>query len=219
MQKHTIFHPFSWRPLRVGGLLWVCLIGSPASADIIDRVLAVVGSRVIMLSDVRAVTELGVMEIGPTDDPEAEALSRLIDRTVVLTEANRFLVPEPESATIAARVEAVRTRHATVDAFQAAMAAVGMTDGRLRRFVRDDLRIESYLRQRFTAAARPTDAEAARHYREHEAEYRRDDRTLPFDEVREVARADLLEQRRQQLIAAWIERVRSSVVVTRLDRP
>lgn len=172
-----------------------------------------------MLSDVRAVTELGVMEIGPTDDPEAEALTRLIDRTLVLTEANRFLVPEPGPSAIAAHVEAVRTRHATAEAFRAAMEAVGMTDDRLRRFVRDDLRIESYLRQRFASAARPTDAEAARYYREHEVEYSRDGGMLPFDEVREVARAALLEQRRQQLIAAWIERVRSSVVVTRLDRP
>ena len=193
------------------------LLTAPLSADIIDRVLAVVGEHVIMLSDVRAYSELGLIRPDTGDDPQPEVLTQLIDRTLILGEVNRFVVSEPAPVSIDRRYGELRAALATDDAaFEDALRSVGLTEISLRQIIRDDLRIDSYLRQRFASAARPTDAEAARYYREHEDVYSRDGVTLPFDEVSEIARADLLEERRLQLIDDWLGRVRRRVVVRRL---
>ena len=64
--------------------IWVAsAIMLHARTDIIDRVVAVVGSDVIMLSDVRTVTTFGLI---PDARNETDVLTRLIDRALILAE-------------------------------------------------------------------------------------------------------------------------------------
>ena len=90
-----------------------------ARTDILDRVLAVVGSDVIMLSDVRTVTTFGLM---PDAHNEADVLTQLIDRALILGEVNRFIVPEPGVGVIEARLDDLRSRFPTPEAFLDALA-------------------------------------------------------------------------------------------------
>ena len=190
------------------------MLALPVRADIIDRVLAVVGGDIIMLSDVRAVTTLGLM---PDARDEPDVLSRLIDRTLILAEVNRFVVPEPDAAVVEREVAVLRARLGSPDRFREALETVGLTAMSVARLVRDKRRIDSYLTQRFGSAVQPTEAELARFYRDHDDRYAVGGEPQPFEVVREQVRSDLQEERRQALIADWVGRLRLRVTVTRLE--
>ena len=126
---------------------------SVVHAETIDRVLAVVNGSVITLSDVIAARDLGIVSPGNAADPIRAILSSLIDRTLELSEVDRYAPPEPTAAALAREVEIVRARFPTAAAFDAALARCGMDLSRLREMLREDLRIREYLDQRFVAAA------------------------------------------------------------------
>jgi hypothetical protein len=123
-------------------------------AEIIDRVLAVVGGIVITQSDASAAFELGLVTIDPTDDPLASALSKLIDRQLMLAEVERYAPPDPPADAVDRLLQSIRARFASPDAYAAALNRSGIDDARLRRTLRDQLRIEAYLDQRFTSERR-----------------------------------------------------------------
>jgi len=183
-----------------------------ARADIIDRIVAVVGPDVIMLSDVRAVTTLGLMPDAADDEA---VIAQLIDRALILAEVNRFIVPEPGIDLITSDIADVRRRFPTLEALAAALATVGLTEAGLARVVRDNRRIDSYLSQRFGSTVQPTEAELAQFYRERASRYSVGAALQSFDQVREQVRRDLQEERRQALIADWVSRLRARVTITR----
>jgi hypothetical protein len=123
----------------------------PVRADeVIDRVLAVAAGDIIMLSDVRAAHDLGLVQIGADDSTQA-VLSTLIDRALMLDEVERYAPAELSDADVDRAVDAVRTRFASGPAFDAALARVGLEPSQLRDLLRQDLRLRAYLDQRFTA--------------------------------------------------------------------
>jgi hypothetical protein len=124
-----------------------------AHAEVVDRVLAVVGGELIMLSDVNAARDLGLVMPGSVGDPIREVLSRLIDRELQVTEVERYAPREPTSEEVDAEVRIVRTRFASQEAFDAVLARSGIDLQRLRERLREDLRIRVYLDQRFSTAA------------------------------------------------------------------
>ena len=185
-----------------------------ARTDILDRVLAVVGSDVIMLSDVRTVTTFGLM---PDAHNEADVLTQLIDRALILGEVNRFIVPEPGVGVIEARLDDLRSRFPTPEAFLDALAKVGMTETSLARALLKGWQVENYLEQRFGSTVQPTEAELARYYRGRINQYSIGGETQPFDQIRDQVQRDLHGERQRTLIADWIARLNLRVKVTRLD--
>lgn len=145
--------PLAARLLRVLVIACVCalVLGRGASAEVIDRVLAVAGGEVILLSDVRAAETLGLVDARDAADSTGVILSRLIDRTLVLDEVNRYAPPEPEPAAIDDDVRIVRDRFATAAEYETALADVGLDEALLREMVRQNLRIRAYLDQRFAS--------------------------------------------------------------------
>jgi len=119
-------------------------------AEIIDRIMAVVGGQPITLSDVNAalVFHLAQPPAG-TGDPLAYVLDRLIDRTLRLAEVDRFQPPEPAPVEITLRIEELEQRAGSPAAFAKALAVTGATREQLSRHIRDDLRMATYLNQRF----------------------------------------------------------------------
>jgi len=119
--------------------------------EIIERVLAVAGGDLIMMSDVRAARELGLIDPGTAGDPDREVLTRLIDRALVLAEVDRYQPPEPAADAVDAQLAAIRGRFSSSDALNAALTRLGLDQDRLREQVREDLRIRAYLDQRFAS--------------------------------------------------------------------
>src|SRR5262249_29138765 len=76
--------------LCFGGCCLALVAGTAiVSAETIDRVLAVVGGQVIMLTDVTAARDLGLQAADTAADPVRAILSKLIDRELILAEVDR----------------------------------------------------------------------------------------------------------------------------------
>ena len=129
-----------------------CLFPARGSAEVIDRVLAVVSGSLITLSDVNAAHDLGLVTPRPSGDPIREVLSQLIDRELQLAEVDRYAPPEPSAVDVDREVQAVRLRFPSAEAFEAVLARSGIDLAHLRETMRENLRIRGYLAQRFSAS-------------------------------------------------------------------
>ena len=166
----------------------------PVRAEVIDRVLAILPGQIVTLSDVEAALDLGVVEVPSGPDRIAAGLTALVDRMLMLNEVRRVAPPEPSAAAIDARVARIRERLGTPAAMARVLAARGLDEKVVRLFAADDLRLTSYLAERFSGAAQPTD-----------------------DEIRqagESARQRLTDERRRALIEAWTAELRRRADVT-----
>lgn len=193
-------------------MIMMMMMSSAVSAQIIDRVLAVVGGEPITLSDVTAAMRLGLVEATRAkEDPTRAALNSLIERQLQIVEVNRYLPPEPTDAEIEARLAQIRARFQQ-GAFEAALAETGVTLAQLRARVRDNLRIETYLVQRFGAGYQPSEEEVLRYYLA--SDFTRNGVARPYTEVREEVRRRLIEDRKAALIRDWIAGLRRRADVT-----
>jgi hypothetical protein len=183
------------------------LCSAAPRGEVIDRVLAVVAGDLILQSDVRAARDFGFVTVDAASDAEAEVLRRLIDRSLVLAEVDRFAPPEPDAAAVDREVQAVRGRFATPQQLAEALARAGINEPHLREIVRQNLRMAAYLSQRFTFGP-PSEDELGRYYREHSARFIRDGALVPFETVRpEIVQAVAAESR-GVLVDEWLEGLR-----------
>ena len=203
--------------LRVpcGVMALVLAVSALARAQIIDRVLAVVDGEIITLSDVRAALRFQLVPADVSSDPIAAALQRLVDRRLMLAEVERYAPGEPAAEAIDAGMGAIAARFPDALAFEIALNQSVMSRDELRRFVRDSLRSESYLRQRFATLSQPAEQDLASYYREHVADFTATGVLRPLDEVREQVRERVAAERRAAFVRDWLEglRRRGNVVI------
>jgi hypothetical protein len=137
----------------VAGLIAASVAPAWAQAPVvIDRILSRPNGEIITQSDVWQAVELQML-------PEAAgsfdaALRAIENRRLILTEVNRLPVREPAATEIDRRRAAWAARlGVTEPALDARLARSGMTVAGLDTWLRNDLRIETYLDQRFSATA------------------------------------------------------------------
>ena len=175
-------------------LFALCATSVAVRAEVIDRVLAILPGQIITLSDVEAALDLGLVEAPASADRVAGGLSAVIDRVLMLNEVRRVAPPEPSRAAVDERVARIRQRFGTPAELSSVMAARGLDETVVRLFAADDLRLASYLNERFSAAAQPTDEE--------------------IRQAGESARQRLADERRRTLIGAWTAELRRRADVT-----
>jgi hypothetical protein len=197
------------RGIARGVVLLVCALGAAgARAEIVDRVLATVGSQVITLSDLRAVQTFGVLPSGATARTPAEILDALVDHVLMFGEVQRFVAPEPDRALVDRRMSQIRAAFPDAEAYEQALARTAMTESRLRSLVAATLQVDAYVEQRFGAPGPPPADEVRRYYTDHPAEFTRGGRLLPFEEARAQAQDRLLAARQRTLVTQWLDRLR-----------
>ena len=167
-----------------------------AKAEIIEKVLAIMPGQIITLSDLEAALDLGLVE-APAGDRQTGGLTLLVDRLLMLNEVRRVVPPEPTAAAIDARIARMRARFGSAGEFSRVLEARGVDEAVLRIYAADDLRLASYLDERFSAASQPTDEEVR--------------------QSGEAARPRLAAERRQSLVGAWIADLRRRADVTILQ--
>jgi hypothetical protein len=139
---------------------WGTAASAPAQDVMIDRVLATVDTHVITLSDVRGVRALGLVAAGTPGEATGAVLDALIDRRLVLAEVERYQPPEPDPAAVERGVAAVRAAHAA--SYESALLTSGLDEGFVRQWVRNELRIETYIAQRFAGGRSTRQPSASR---------------------------------------------------------
>lgn len=185
--------------------LMLALSGA-VEVQIIDRVLASVGGRLVTASDVRAAREFGLVpSAGPAADDRA-VLEQLVDRSLILDEVERYAPPEPREAEVRRQYETIRQKFATPGEFESAIRSTGMDEAALLQWLRNDLRIRAYLDQRFAAVIEPGPGDLEQYVRRIRS--RPDQASLSETEATRLARELARTERREALIAEWIQGLR-----------
>ena len=192
-------------------MTFALLLGGMSSAaaaqphELIERTMAIVGGQAVTLSDARAAITFKLVDVGGSVAPEQTATARLIDRELMLREVRRYAPPAPTEAAIDARLGEIGAGFSAAS-FARALEISGLSEARLRAWVRDDLRTQAYLAQRFVTASAPTDGEVASAYAQQKEEFDRTGTTLEL--AAPVLRERLIASRRRELIADWVADLR-----------
>lgn len=182
-----------------------CAAPAPAQDVVIDRVLATVEAHVITLSDVRAVSTLGLVPERTVAAGQDAVLQALIDRVLVLAEVDRYMPPEPAEAAIERGVD--RVRASRPGSYRSALATSGLDEAFVRLWVRSELRIEGYLAQRFAGVVEPGEEDVVAWRRAHESDAR------SMDDA--AVRAAVSAERRAALVREWVDGLRARATITR----
>ena len=197
----------------------MALGGLRAHAEVIDRILATVGGGLILQTDAVAVVRLGFVTVPEGRNPLQWAMDRLIERRLMLVEVDRYGPPEPELQEIDRRMHAIDERIGSGVRLDAILRETGLSVEQLRLYVRDDLRIEAYIQQRFGATFQPSEEEIVSYYKEHAAEFTQDGKLLPFGQVRDQARAAVVAELRAGAVREWLAGLRRRAEVNVLYLP
>lgn len=176
----------------------VGLAGLAPQAVLVDRLVAIIGEQAITWRDVEAARLLGSI---PPDGSPREAVERLVTRELMHAEVERLAVAPPIAAAVDERLDRARQRAGGPEAFARSLAALGLSETRARQWVADDLAIDVYVDQRFTAAAQPTDVEVTN-------EATAGGRAATPDALAE-ARRRLVQTRRTALVNDWLAGIRA----------
>jgi len=194
----------------------VTLLAEGLSAEVIDRVVAIVDGHLITLSDVRTVAALGLIEqSGATPgDPEREPIvERLIDRVLVLQEVDRYAPAPPDDKTVDARVASIAEKNGSPARLEEKLQSFGVSAAWLRHWVTDALRIQTYVDQRFANVVQPTDEDVEAYFREHAGEYANKD--VSAGPVQAAARAEIVAARRRAVLTEWVTGLRRRAEILR----
>lgn len=196
-------------------VIWLAVEGTvPVNAqEIIDRMLAVVAGDLIMMSDVAAAIEFGLVPQTTGADVTRTVLSQLIDRSLMLAEVERYAPPEPSREAVDREFLSVTQRFSSVDAFTDALTRYGIDESSLRATLRANLRLRAYLEQRFTTVP-PLDEEIAEYYRAHRDRFMRDGQSQPLDAVRADVVQALALDRRQSMVSEWLSGLHRRATIT-----
>jgi len=189
-----------------------CILNySTADAQqLLDRVLARIGTEAITQTDVEALVEFGLIEARSPTVPAA--VQQAIDRLLILKEVTRFPSAGPPAADVEQQLAAMKAR--VGDRLGQMLQITGLDEDRLRGLARDTLRIRSYLQQRF-GFAQVGEEEARKYFEAHREEFTRNGMPLTFEEAAAEARQRAAATRVQGAVSLWLQdlRVRSDVAL------
>ena len=213
------------RRVSVGTLLLMALAAFAARAEIVDRIVAVAGSRVITWSDLAAEGRYQAFLAneeppGPEElaRPEIQGpiLTRLIDQR--LLEQDRDVLPfiPPDESETDHKLDDLRGKFPTPEAYRQAMARARLTEADLLARVERETNLMSFVDRRLRPQVRLDALETELYYHEtFEPELRRKGQTeIPeLAEVREKIENILAEQQMNVRLDQWVRDLRARMGV------
>ncbi|MBI3896628.1 MAG: hypothetical protein HY313_11930 [Acidobacteria bacterium] len=190
----------------------------PLRAEIIDRILAVVGDQIVTWSDVVAEANYQALLNGqqPPDSAELERkevlrpiLSRLMDQTLLAQAQKAFLFTPSENET--ARLEEVRKRFPNEQAYHRALAQYALTEAALVSHLERETNLMAFVDYRLRPQVQLTPEEIDQYYRETLVpELRRQGQrdVPPLSEVRDHIEQILTQEKINSLLEEWLQDLR-----------
>ena len=192
------------------------LVTGTSNQELLDRTLAIVGGQPITLSDARAAIALGLVEPERVANPIPGVTMQLVDRELILREVQRYAPAAPVDSAVDTLLADVRKRFDDPATLARVLDTHGFTETRLRAWVRDDLRMQTYLAQRFASASMPTEAEISAVYTRSKPEF--DKAGTSFEQAVPIIRERMIAARRRELIADWVADLRRRIDVVILTQ-
>ena len=190
--------------LSAGILLPV--FASPASAELVDRIVASVNNDVITLSELERAVAFNVAFGGKNDDKlRSETLEGLINRHLLIQEAYRLKFVEVSDQDINAEIEKLKLRLGSENAFAGFLARLDITREQLGRMLGERILVEKFIEKKIGLYVRVSRDEARDYFNNHPAEFR-DKR---FQEVQRTITSMLTDQKLEQQVAQYLAELRS----------
>lgn len=155
---------------------FVMLADSP-HAMLVDRILAVVNRQPITLSDLNRYQAFRALNDGKKNwetppPPSPAVLQQLIDRKLLLEEAEKFEVGLPKTADLVEVQDRLSKRFASSLEFQDALLRWGLDRDALKHEIEDYLTIQRFVEQRIIFFVIIPPAEIQKYYDAHRDEYK-----------------------------------------------
>jgi hypothetical protein len=202
----------------------VSFAGEPcAGREVLDRVVASLGSQAITESDVRTEFEFELFLEGRNPnaalDPERaqRVLDQLIEQRLLLheSEAEKWEQRELRSAA-EARLEAIRNKFQSEAAFDSALRVMGLDQAQVLTRLENQERILRLIDRRFRPGAWVEESEIEAYYRGNfapEFTKRSGQPAPPLAEVEAQIREILVQKKIDQLLNDWLTDLKGSHVV------
>jgi len=179
-------------------LVLALLVEAPASPppDVVERIVAVVDDRPVLLSEARLVARLKGLDLDP-------AVDAVVEEILMYREASRLpqaTVSAPEEEKAVRRLEEQAPDAPALD---------------LKRLAKRQVTILNYIEFRFRPEVRVTDDDVARAYRQR---FPGPAKGPSYEEAAPQLRAELAERSLSQRIEAWVKDLRSAAQI-RYNRP
>lgn len=214
---------FRLAPIR--SLLWLALLALPARAEIVDRLLAVAGTRVITWSDVLWEARYQAFLLGE-EPPEPGALaqketkepilSNLIDQRLLEQDLNALPLSAPDELETQRRFEELRQRFPSPEAYREALGRYRLREAELRERLERETNLMGFVESRLRLQVRFDPVETERYYQQTLVpELRQQGQTAipPLAEVREQIEEVLAEQQMNRQLEQWLRDLRARLGV------
>jgi hypothetical protein len=194
-------------------LLLVLSLTALGRAEIVDRVAATAGNRVIATSDILREIRLSAFmnHAQPDFSPQArrEVASRLLERALIDSEMELGRYSAPQAAESEPGLAAIKKeRFPTVDVYVAALSAYGISEEDLRVYLLQQLAVVRFVDARFGPAVQVLETDMRDYYTEHFVK-ELGNRAPAFEEVRQEIEAALRAQRANELLDEWLKETKA----------
>lgn len=205
------------RLLAIPIVLCLLAAASPAHAEVLDRIIAVVNNTPILLSEWDEAWRCEALLAGRAPDSytqaeQQEVFQRLVDQELLRQQMRSYLLSTVTDADSQSALKQVREQlgDASDAQWKAALASAGITEEQLREHLKRQMEIERFVDVRFRAGIRIEERAIARYYRdEFLPQLRRaGGKDVPLDEVSGKIREILLQQRLEEQLTAWLQTLR-----------
>ena len=186
-----------------------------ARAEIVDRVVATVGNRVITQSEIVRQTRIAAFLNGePVDlsaDSRRKTAGRIIEQELIRKEAQLSRYPQPEmwEAEKMTR-EARAAKSLGEERWQLELKRCGITEEELSKHFALQLQALRFTDYRFRPAVQVNESDV----REYHAQKFKGKTGPPFEDAREALERELIDQRVDQLLDRWLKEAR---ILTRIE--
>lgn len=184
------------------------LLSAPARAEVVDKVVAVVGNDIITLSDVkqyasqRSANARLAQGMPGTASATKDPLEALIREKLLKSEMERLGVAATDQDIESALNDVVARNHITMDVLKSELAKKGMTMEKYKRELGDQIRQMKFLSQVIFPRIKITEDEVARKAGPN-----------PTDQTRVKARMELLQARSSDELVRYLDEARTKTYV------
>lgn len=195
---------------RWTAILWtacIAVLPFPARAEPVDHIIAAVNHEVITQSELNETVALNARLGGDGRDRktiEAETLSGLITRRLLIQEARRLRFVEVSDQEVGAAVEKLKNRFGSGRAFADFLSGQNMTAQELERMVGEQLLVERFVEKKVGLFARVSREEAQSYYDKHASEYK----GKSFPDMQNAIMAVLTDQKIDQQLDQYVAELR-----------
>ena len=213
------------------GLLLSAQSATESTPVVLDRVVAVVNGRAILSSDLREETLLSVLEPSEGEagaETPQQSLERLISRTLIRQQIReedaRSLEPTPKE--IEDRIGeirrelpiCVRENCATEEGWNAFLARHGLTEGRVKAYLRSRMQVLRFIEMRFSQGIQISPQDVETYYHNMLVPQYQPGQTVPqLSAVAPRIEEILLQQQVNAMFSGWLDSLRKQGEIEVLD--